>query len=336
MNPSEAILATAEGHDFFEACRRLEQSRPERPRIGDSVARREEFVRFGQDPFFAYGGSNINRAERTTDGALGVYVRFLGLVGPQGALPLGVTEEAFHFAQADDPALARFFDLFNNRFIQLFYRAWADSRPVPYRDRPEDSDRFSAFLGTTIGLGSEVYRDLDTVDDFAKIAFAGLLGAKTKSASRLGKALTALFGVRAEIEEFVGMRLMFEPDQCTRMGVGFSTLGRDILVGSAAYSVQDKIRIRLYADSLEAFEELLPVGPRSRALTDMVNFYLGAELEWDVELCLPAREAKGMALGRTGRLGWTGWLSPDWALEKDEYRRDARFNLAKRFPGKVS
>lgn len=336
MKPAADLLADPQAHDFFEACRRLEQAEPHRPRIGDSAARREEFARFGQDPFFAYGGGNISRAERATDGALGVYVRFLGLVGPQGALPLGVTEEAYHFAQSDDPALARFFDLFNNRFIQLFYRAWADSRPIAYRDRPAESDRFTAFLGSAVGLGSDVYRDLDTVDDLVKVAFAGLLGAKTKSASRLARALTALFGVEAEIEEFVGMRLMFEPDQCSRMGVGFSTLGRDILVGSAAYSVQDKIRIRLYAESLEAFEQLLPVGPRAQAFTDMVDFYLGPELEWDVELCLPAREAKGMALGSSGRLGWTGWLSPNWALEKDEYRKDARFNLAKRFRRKMA
>ncbi len=327
----DAMIADAGSFDFLDACRRLERGTPQKPRIGDSATRREEFVRFGQDPYFAYAGVNINRTARETDGAIAVYVRFLGLMGPQGALPLATTEEAYRFERDEDPALARFMDLFNNRFIQMFYRAWADPRPVTYRDRPESDDRFSGFLGAPIGLGEPVYRDRDSVDDMAKIAFAGLLGPKSKSASRLSRALSALFETKVEIEEFVGMRLLFEPEQRSRIGLGFSTLGRDILIGSGVYSVQDKIRVRIYAESLSMLEELLPVGPRSRPFADMVNFYLGLELQWDVELCLPSREAKGLVLGKSGRLGWTSWLAPNWALEKDSYRADARFDLAKRF-----
>ncbi len=332
MKPTDAILADAESFDFFEACRQFERASPGKPRISDSATRREEYVRFGQDPYFAFASSNLNRANQTTDGAVSVYVRFLGLTGPQGALPLATTEEAYQFARDDDDALARFMDLFNNRFIQLFYRAWADSRPITHRDRPDADDRFSAFMGSGIGLGSSVYRNLDSVDDMAKIAFSGLLGSKVKSASRLRQVLSAMFGTRVEIQEFVGMRLVFEPDQRSRMGQAFSTLGRDILMGSAAYSVQDKIRIRVFADSLAMFETMLPVGPQARPFADMLHFYLGLELQWDVELCLPAREARGMVLGSSGRLGWTSWLSPNWAMEKEQYRSDARFDLAKRFP----
>jgi type VI secretion system protein ImpH len=327
-----ALVSDASRFDFFEACRELEHGTQKLPRIGDSATRRDEYARFGQDPYFAFAGSNLNRAVRDTDGAVAVYVRFLGLTGPQGAMPLAFTEEAFQFSRDDDDALARFMDIFNNRFIQLFYRAWADARPITHRDRPQADDRFSAFLGSAIGLGSEVHRDRDSVDDMAKIAFAGLLGSKTKSASRLSQVLAALFGARTEIQEFVGIRLIFEPDQRSRMGQAFATLGRDILVGSAAYSVQDKIRIRVFAKSLAEFEALLPVGPRARAFADMVHFYLGLELQWDVELCLPVSEVRGLALGTSGRLGWTSWLAPNWAVEKDQYRADARFDLARRFP----
>jgi type VI secretion system protein ImpH len=328
----DALVADASRFDFFEACRQLEHAASRQPRIGDSATRREEFLRFGQDPYFAFAGTNLNRARHETDGAVAVYVRFLGLLGPQGAMPLSMTDEAFQFMRDNDDALARFMDVFNNRFIQLFYRAWADARPITHRDRPLADDRFSAFLGSSIGLASDVHRGLDSVDDMAKISFAGLLGPKAKSASRLSQALSALFGSRIEIEEFVGIRLMFEPEQCSRIGERFATLGRDILVGSAAYSVQDKIRIRIFADTLPGFEALLPVGPRALAFADMVHFYLGLELQWDVELCLPASEVRGMTLGKSGRLGWTSWLSPNWTVEKEQYRADARFDLARRFP----
>ena len=33
----------------------------------------------------------------------------------------------------------------------------------------------------------------------------------------------------------------------------------------------------------------------------------------------------------SGQLGWTSWMAPNWAVEKGGYRKDARFDLAKRF-----
>src|SRR5207244_11417908 len=69
------------------------------------------------------------RSSDLDDKALQVFVRHLGLLGPQGALPLSTTEEAYHYALAHDDAFPRFLDLFNHRFIQLFFRAWADARP---------------------------------------------------------------------------------------------------------------------------------------------------------------------------------------------------------------
>lgn len=317
--------------DFFDLCRRLESELLEKPRIGNSLTRPEDIARFGQDPFFAFAPSTIGRAAPAGDGVPTVFVKFLGLLGPQGAMPLGLTEEAYRYVQDNDDAFARFLDVLNTRFVQLFYRAWADSRPVTHRDRPLDEDRFAAYLGTAVGLGSETFRDLDSVDDLAKISFAGLLGPKTKSASRLSAALSALFGIKVAVEEFVGERLIFEPDQRSKLGSGFATLGRDTLLGAGVYCVQDKIRLRLFTASLAEYETFLPVGERARALAELVAFYLGLELQWDVELMLPAAEARGVALGKSGRLGWTSWIAPTWTAEKTAYRADARFDLMKRF-----
>ena len=35
-----------------------------------------------------------------------------------------------------DDAFPRFLDILNHRFLQLFFRAWADARPVAQHDRP--------------------------------------------------------------------------------------------------------------------------------------------------------------------------------------------------------
>ena len=82
-----------------------------------------------------------------------------------------------HWSLTRDDAFPRFLDIFNNRFLQLFFRAWADARPIAQHDRPED-DRFVAYIGTMIGIGSPPYqRPRQRRRTSRKLAFAGLVGA---------------------------------------------------------------------------------------------------------------------------------------------------------------
>ena len=323
------VLEDPPRHDFFLVMRRLEALSKDKPRVGDSAARRQEYVKLGQNPFLAFPASTISDAKRADNGELQLLVRFLGLLGPQGALPLALTEEAYHYILANDEALPRFLDIFNNRFLQLFFRAWADARPIAQHDRP-DADRFEVFVGSAIGLGSDVYRNLDSVPDIAKLGFAGLMSPAAKSASRLRDLIAGLFGVKVQIDEFVGMRLVLDPDQRSRIGGANANLGRDMMLGAGVYSVQDKFRLRLFAPTLEKYQEFLPTGELSRKVAEMVFFYAGAEIDYDVELALPAGEAQPMRLGKSGQLGWTSWMAPNWT-DKTEVRTDARFDLASRF-----
>src|SRR5262245_26738357 len=182
--------------DYFAVLRHLERTSADKPRSGDTAGSPDELVLLGQDPFMEFPAANITRVEQRDGEAVRVFVRYLGLLGPQGALPLSTTEEAYHYALARDDAFPRFLDVFNHRFIQLFFRAWADARPIAQHDRP-DADRFIAYIGSAVGMGSGPYQGRDSIPDAAKLAFAGLLGAQAKSAARLAGAVRGLFGVDA-------------------------------------------------------------------------------------------------------------------------------------------
>ena len=338
--------------DFYTVMRRIEVSLGTRPRIGDSAARRDETVEaggesflfsLGQDPWLEFPASNLHKVEvqRQTHpdekavvdnpvqrNRIRILVKFLGLTGPQGALPLAATEEAFGYLHQRDEALARFFDLFNQRFLQLFYRAWADSRPVAQHDRP-DLDRFRSYVGAHAGIGSPPFHGLDTVPDAAKASFAGLLAPAAKSASRLRRALRGFFDVEVEIDEFVGEWLDIDKTERSLLGAKNSGLGADMLVGKAAYSVQDKIRIRIFVKDMAQYKRFLPQGEACRQLVDLVFFYAGDETGWDVELALPAKHATPARLGGGAALGWTGWMAPDTA-NAEGWRCDARFAPAER------
>lgn len=311
--------------DFFATMRRLERSHRGQPRIGDTASLREEYVSLGQDPYLEFPASNLSAVEKTASGRLRVLVRFLGLLGPQGALPLATTEEAFSWHVMRDDAFPRFLDLLNNRFIQLFFRAWADARPVAQHDRP-DADRFVTYIGATIGIGSPPYQGLDTIPDAAKLAFAGLIGAKAKGASRLRSLVSGLFDVNVEIDEFVGSYLVLDEGERSRLGQRNSGLGTDMLMGASVFSVQDKFRVRIYTKDMAEYLSFMPTGGRCEPLADIVFFYMSDELDWEVELAIPAGKVQPVELSKFGQLGWTTWMSPKWADTTEAYRRDARFH----------
>lgn len=325
---AEAIEREPGRNDVLAVLRRLEAEtapaadaeRPPLPRIGRSRRRAEDIVRFGQDPSMDFPSLTIDRIARDgQDGALLLYVRFLGLLGPQGALPVSLTEEAYTRARQGDDALARCFDVFNNRFIQLFYRAWSDARPIAQHDRPRE-DRFQDYISSAIGLGSPIYRDQDGVDDRVKAFYAGLMAPKAKSAARLEALISGVFGIRTEIEQCVGAWLRLDPeDQLAigRDGPSGGRLGINTMVGARVYSVSDKIRIRLYARDLEEYRRFLPSTRVKRnfwteKLFDLIDFYLGLETEYEIELALPKRCAAPVTMNRTASatLGHIGWLMP--------------------------
>lgn len=310
--------------DFLALLRTIERSHPDLPRIGDSARLEEEYVRLGQDPHMDFPASTISRVERRQDGTLAIYQKFLGLLGGQGALPLSTTHEAYQWHLGKDDAFPRFLDIINHRFLQLFFRAWADSRPEAHHDRPE-ADRFADYIGSTVGLGTPPYRNLDTVADEAKLGLAGLLGSQMRSAARLEGFLRGLFGCSVKVEEFVGTTLTLAPGEQIRLGARLSSLGSDTLIGGTVYSVQDKFRVRLVTRSLADYERFLPAGELSEPLADAVTFFAGTILDWDVELAIPERETRGTQLGSFGRLGWTTWMSPDREAPADRMRSDARY-----------
>ena len=137
--------------------------------------------------------------------------RLFGLLGPNGPLPIHITEYARHrLRHAGDPTLSRFLDLFHHRFIALFYRAWAQAQPHVNRDRA-GHDRFLMYIGSFIGIAPQSLRHRDTVPDLAKLFHVGTLVRQVRNADGLAAIIRQFFRVPARIEEFVGHWLLLAP-----------------------------------------------------------------------------------------------------------------------------
>ena len=82
------------------------------------------------------------------------------------------------------------------------------------------------------------------------------------------------------------------------------------------FSVQDKFRIRIFVETMADYVEYLPTGGRCEPLADLVFFYIGEQLEWDVELAIPAGAIEPVRLSQFGQLGWTSWMAPNWSADR--------------------
>jgi type VI secretion system protein ImpH len=297
------------GFDFFQALRRIECLFPSKPRLGAGQRPADEPVRLAQEPSLSFAPATLSSFELPKEGRPArMEVRFLGLLGPNGPLPLHLTEYARErMLHEADRTFPRFLDVFNHRFLALFYRAWAQAQPTVNLDRPGE-DRFAAYVGSSFGLASPRLINRDAVSDFAKLFFAGQLVRQVRNKDGLAAMLGAYFRVPVAIEEFVGHWMKLPERERTRLGGVGAVLGRGAVAGASVWDRQHKFRIWLGPLTLATYEGFLPGGTAIGKLLAWVRQYLCFELEWDARLVLAKGEVPKSVLGKYGRLGWTTWL----------------------------
>ena len=294
-------------HDLFHALRWIDAHSGARKPLGRDTVARHEPVRLRQEPSLAFAPSAVAQARAARAGRpaeLSIYG--FGLFGPNGPLPLHLTEHAHErMAHHGDRTLAAFADIFHHRLILLFYRAWADAQSTVSLDRKEAS--FTRYVASLLHMGEASMRRRDAVLDDAKYFMAGHLVRQTRNPEGLKHILQWFFGLPVRICEFVPQWIRLEPAQ--RLGLGSTAgLGRDTLLGVAVRDAQHKFRIEIGPLTLEDYTSFLPGGARARQLTHWVRQYVGVELAWDLRPVLRAQDARGLALGARRPLGLSAWL----------------------------
>ena len=317
--------------DFYQAMRRLEALHPDKPRLGEALRPVDEPIRLGQEPSLGFAPAALSAFEQGDDQSPNrLLVNFFGLLGPNGPLPLHLTEHARQRLRQGDSTFSRFLDLFHHRFLLLFFRAWAQAQPTVSLDRAQE-DHFSQYMGALVGLGMPALRGRDSVPDFAKLHWAGQLARHVRNAEGLRAILCGYFHVPIHVEQFAGHWLLLPETERSQLGRSGSALGHDAVIGARVYDRQSKIRIRIGPLSLAQYESFLPGGETLRKLVDWIRFYLEFEFCWDVKLVLERSRVPATQLGASQRLGWSTWLG---ARNSDEDADDLALDaeaMLKRF-----
>ncbi|ODA96430.1 type VI secretion protein [Mesorhizobium sp. SEMIA 3007] len=307
-----AAEPSLENFDFFELLRRLEQRGG---LFGHSGTADREPARLGQHVRLSFSARDVVKFQGVGASAR-VTVANLGLLGPEGPMPLHLTrwvldrlsQRWFTGADAEQTSDTTFVDFVNilqHRMMALYYRAWADAHPAVQVERSVGG-RVRAMLEAMSGIGLPGTQDpeLDTV----RLRQAGSLANQVDGVERLTLFLATAFKVPVQIKEFVAAWITIPTALQTQLGKAHAGLGRGATIGPRVFSRQSRIELRVGPLSLDDFRSFLPGERRLGLFKKAVRDMIGETLDVDLRIVL-AREAVPLPRVGTVQLGRTAWLA---------------------------
>lgn len=298
-------------YGFFAALRLVDCCAEGSPQSGWSRSPSSELLRLRQQPAMEFPASSLRSAEFSpSTGKLNLDCNFFGLFGPQGALPLELTEFAMD-RERDfrDETFVEFVNVFQHRMYSFFYRAYAAAEPTIQYDSP-GQDRFQFYVGALAGVNSDSIRDRDAMPDLVKLHFAGHLGQQNHHADGLQAIVSGFFKLPVKIKQFIGSWLEIPVENRLQLGVSNQTglLGVTTTIGEKVWECQQTIRLVIGPVDLDEYLKFLPGEEHLSRLIAIMKNYVGLVLDWEVQVLVKPESVPAAQLGGNCRLGWSSWL----------------------------
>jgi type VI secretion system protein ImpH len=315
---------------FFELLRRLET--PE-ARFGRSGGASAEPARLGQRVRLSMAARDVagfRPGSETRPPEVDVEV--LGLLGPEGALPLHITRwimarlsERWFAGEDDratsDTAFLDFCNLLQHRMLALYWRAWGDARPEVQAEIGTGG-RVQALTDALAGIGMPGMKAAPGAPGFAALVrrHATSLAQEVRGPERLAALISDLLGAPVGVVEFIGEWLALPEPLQTRLGRAHAALGRGAVAGGRSFQRQQRIELRIGPLGLAHYRKLIEDPTLRDELRRAILFATGRDIEVDVRLVLAAHAVPEPRLGRC-QLARTTWVSPRRARDADDLRQ---------------
>ena len=332
----EHLQAEPWRYGFLSMMRRI-GANPAIDPIGTAALPNAEPFRLGQRPSLVFAPREIADAS-VKDGKLHMRLFGLGMLGPNGPLPIHVTEIAREREEhRRDATLSNFLDIFHHRSLTLLYRAWATAQSAASLDRP-GHDRFSLYAACLSGYPLRQNRPWP-LPAHARLSAAPHLSREARNPDGLRNALAHYFGVPVRIDEYVLHWMALAADNCCVLGEhrASSFMGSGAVMGEHVPDRQYRFRIVIGPLDVEDYHRFTPQGADLLRLIEWVRAFVSEEFDWELELQIKPRSAPPAVLGGPQQLGWSGWMgqspSPEpitgMRFEPERYVQQLRQNAAR-------
>ena len=312
---------------FFELLRRLEDGPL---RFGRTGGPDREPARLGQRIRMAFATSDVAGFHPGTETAPArVDVEVIGLLGPEGAMPLHMTRWIMQrlsdrwFAgegvdATSDTTFLDFCNLLQHRMMALYWRAWGDARPEVQVEHGSGG-RVQAVLETLAGVGLPGMKRGNAAATRLQLRHATSLGHQVHGVERLSDYLADVLGAPVQLVEFIGSWTDIPEALQTRLGKGFAGLGASAVIGARTFQRQSTVELRVGPLTLLQFRALSSDAAKLARLRQAIHHAVGRELEFDLRLVLAQADIPDPRLG-VAQLGRTTWLSAPRHKDADDLR----------------
>ena len=305
-------------HGFVALLRQL-AAQSDMPPIGRSQRPQQENFRLGQTASLSFAPREIERIALQGQQRVHIHLYGLGMLGPNGSLPLHVSELVQARVQTKrDRTLANFLDLFHHRAFSHIYRAWAQSQSTAGLDRAQ-AETFTAYVARLAGDEPEELQERQSHpwSPHARWASAAHRIRAARNPEGLVYTLQRFFGVKVKLHEYQLHWMALQPQDQSQLGrpLPSSVMGQGAIVGEAVPERQSQFRLDVGPLSLRAYLRLTPAASAGEcdlpALIELVRSFIGHEYVWQVQLLLKPEEMQTAQLGGEQQLGWSSWLAQD-------------------------
>lgn len=293
-------------HAFLPLLREIEAKSSHLPRIGTAVRAHQETVQLGQTASLAFAPREIADISKEDDG-YHINVFNLGMLGPQGPLPLHYTEMIKdRVDNHHDTTLNDFINLFHHRALSLHYRAWAKSQATAGLDRVDD-EQFAQYIWHLSGFNAQHNAHLPS---HHYLSNASHFVHRDHNPDALVKAISHHFQVHVKLHAYEFHWLHLSAEDQSRIGKANSPaqMGINATIGSAVPDVQQRFYLEIGPLSLSDYTHFLPNGDYINALQSLIKTCVGIDYQWDIALTIQSDTIPEATLGNQVQLGRTAWI----------------------------
>ena len=326
----QPVLASAQAqpwrHSFVALMRQL-AAQSDMPPVGRAQRPQQENFRLGQTASLGFAPREIERVQVDPHQRVHIQLYGLGMLGPNGSLPLHVSELVQARVQTKrDHTLANFLDLFHHRAFSHIYRAWAQSQSAAGLDRAT-AETFTPYIARLAGDEPTELQDTQRhpLSPHARWASAAHRIRAARNPEGLVHTLQHYFGVPVKLLEYQLHWMPLQSQDQTQLGrpLPSSLMGQGAVAGQTVPDRQSKFRLIIGPLSLDAYLRLTPAGKAKGqsqsndldALIELVRAFVGYEYVWDVQLLMQRQQVQTAQLGGPQQLGWTTWLAQNETQE---------------------
>lgn len=240
---------------------------------------------------------------------------FIGLTGNNGTLPHSYTEDLIdREISKRDRGTRAFLDIFSNRAVALFYRAWEKHR-LYFQYERDRRERFLPMMLSLLGAGNPGMQENVCTPERKLLAetlayYAGALRQSARPAHLIERIVADYFQVPVKLRQFVGRWHELPPAQQSMLGASNARLGLDTVCGSRMWQCQTGIALEIGPLAREDFNRFLPGGEAAQAITALLSALSGITLDCTIRPILRRQDVRPPQLGGASgaQLGYSSWM----------------------------